>query len=223
MTPQQSAELAKIKSLLAGNEPIRWLFAGDSITHGALHTWGARDYTEHFSERVRFEMQRGRDHVIKTGISGWRVTGLAADLEWGVLQYRPHVVSINFGMNDCTGGAAALEAFGEAYLDVINKTRAHCGAAFIVHVPNAIFPEDKARFENLPAYSETVREVAAETGAALIDHPAEWREKILWYRMNDAIHPNDVGHREMAFSMFRLLGIFDAEKSEVCRLFVPAT
>lgn len=223
MTPQPSAELEKLKSLITSKDPVRWLFAGDSITHGALHTFGARDYTEHFSERIRYELGRSRDHVIKTGASGWRVTQLAADVEWGVLQYRPHGLSINFGMNDCLAGAAGIPAFKEAYLKVIAEARAKCGAAIIVHVPNAILPNDAARFANLPAYSDAVREVAATTGCVAIDHPEEWRGRVLMYRMSDAIHPNDVGHREMAFSMFRLLGLFDPEKSDVCRLFVPRT
>ena len=221
MTTAQTAELDKIKKLLVGPDPIRWVFSGDSITHGALHTFGARDYTEHFSERIRFELGRARDHVIKTGCSGWRVTQLAADIEWGLLQYRPQVVSINFGMNDCALGTAGLPAFREAYLKVIATAREKCGSAFILHVPNSIFSQDVARFPNLPAYCEVVREIASQTGTVLIDHPADWHGKYLWYRVSDAIHPNDIGHREMAFSMFRTLGIFDAEKSDVCRLFVP--
>ena len=53
--------------------PLRWVFTGDSITHGAVHTYGWRDYTELFSERLRYEMGRRRDMVIKTGISGWTI------------------------------------------------------------------------------------------------------------------------------------------------------
>ena len=50
------------------DEPLRWVFAGDSITHGALHTMGWRDYTELFSERLRHELKRPRDCVVKTGV-----------------------------------------------------------------------------------------------------------------------------------------------------------
>jgi acyl-CoA thioesterase I len=59
-----------LKNLLANKEPIIWVFTGDSITHGALHTFGWRSYVEHFAERVRFEMRRMTDVVINTGISG---------------------------------------------------------------------------------------------------------------------------------------------------------
>jgi hypothetical protein len=70
--------MEKIKALIGGREPVRWVFSGDSITHGALHTFGLRDYTELFSERVRFEMGRGLDVVMKTAISGKPSTPVAS-------------------------------------------------------------------------------------------------------------------------------------------------
>ena len=46
-----------IRRLLSRDAPVKWLFTGDSITHGALHTIGWRDYTELFSERVEVSSQ----------------------------------------------------------------------------------------------------------------------------------------------------------------------
>ena len=43
----------EIRALLGRAEPVRWVFTGDSITHGAAHTIGWRDYTELFDERAR--------------------------------------------------------------------------------------------------------------------------------------------------------------------------
>src|SRR5688572_4256077 len=83
---EATAGLAGIKQLVAAKEPITWVFTGDSITHGALHTKGWRSYPEHFAERVRWEMRRMRDVVINTGISGDRSGGLLADLDWRVLR-----------------------------------------------------------------------------------------------------------------------------------------
>src|SRR5580765_4964844 len=97
MKTESSSQM--IEGLMRSPEPIRWVFAGDSITHGALHTFGWRDYTELFAERVRWELGRMRDVVIKTGVSGWRVPDLKGDLTWSVLQHRPQVLSIALGMN----------------------------------------------------------------------------------------------------------------------------
>src|SRR5581483_4932046 len=91
---KKSDPFAAIKAVLKRKEPAIWLFTGDSITHGALHTLGWRSYPEHFAERVRWEMRRMRDVVINTGISGDTTNGLLADFEWRVLQFKPTVVSI---------------------------------------------------------------------------------------------------------------------------------
>jgi lysophospholipase L1-like esterase len=94
--------MKRIIERMKSEKPIKWVFTGDSITHGALHTWGARDYTEHFCERIRYEMNRIRDIVIKTGISGWTTGFIREDIEWNILQFKTDVVSIMIGMNDCT-------------------------------------------------------------------------------------------------------------------------
>src|SRR5437763_1523904 len=91
----------KIADLLAKpGGRVKWVFAGDSITHGALHSFGYRDYVEHFAERLRFEMHRTGDLVIKTASDGWRTKNLIDDLDASVLQFSPQVVSIHLGMND---------------------------------------------------------------------------------------------------------------------------
>ena len=216
--------LEAIKSTLADPNPVKWLFTGDSITHGAFHTLGHRDYAEHFAERVRWELRRVRDGVIKSAVNGWRITDLAADLEWNVLQYRPQIVSLNFGMNDCTGGAAGLTAFKVGYHEVLRRIRLETGAAIILHTPPGLLPLAPTRQDHIASYAEAVREIALETGAVLVDHFANWeaasKREVMVYWQSDAFHPNEYGHRAMAHLLFERLGIFDAQ-SAVCRLFVP--
>jgi lysophospholipase L1-like esterase len=213
-----------IKAVLADPAPVKWLFTGDSITHGAFHTLGHRDYTEHFAERVRWEMRRVRDGVIKSAVNGWRITDLAADLEWNVLQYRPEIVSLNFGMNDCTEGAEGLAAFKKGYHDVLRRIRSETGAAIILHTPPGLLPLAPTRQDYIACYVQAVREIAQEIGAVLVDHFANWeaasKREVMVYWQSDAFHPNEYGHRAMAHSLFRELGIFDSQ-SAVCRLFVP--
>ncbi len=217
-------DLNTIKRLLSKPEPTRWVFAGDSITHGALHTMGWRDYTELFSERLRYEMDRRRDCVIKTACSGWRIGDLAQDLEWTVLQHRPHVVSIALGMNDCGAGSSGREGFQGAYIEVVSRIRQASSAAIILHTPNRILPFDPLCNASIAEYACSVREVAEETQAILVDHYAEWeaaeKDQVLAYWMSDAIHPNECGHRVMARLLLRTLDLWDP-KSRVARLFVP--
>ncbi|NLT60395.1 MAG: SGNH/GDSL hydrolase family protein, partial [Candidatus Hydrogenedentes bacterium] len=66
--------------------------------------------------------------------------------------------------------------------------------------------------------------VAVETSAILVDQYAAFTEYAqksnLHYLMNDALHPNEYGHRFKANLLFQTLGIHDPE-STVCRLFIP--
>ena len=219
-----NTELEKIETLLGHQDHLKWLFTGDSITHGALHTMGWRDYTEHFSERIRFEMARVHDVVIKTAISGWRIDLIRDDLSWNVLQYQPHVVSIAVGMNDCNAGPAGLDSFQSQYLEVIDTIRKQTGAAVVVHTPPQILSLDQVRTLHLPSYVEAIRGIAQKSGALLVDDYEHWlaaeKRGVLQYWLSDSIHPNEYGHRAMAHLMLKKLNLWK-EDSYVCRLFVP--
>jgi acyl-CoA thioesterase-1 len=208
---------------LRAGDPLKWVFAGDSITHGALHTNGWRDYTELLSERVRYELKRSRDCVIKTGVSGWRIGKIASDLEWSVLQYQPQVVSIAIGMNDATAGEAGVTAFENAYREVITRVAAATDPILILHTPPRILPLDPTR-TTLQLYAEAVRRIAADTGAVLVDHHAAWepleQTGRIAYFLSNAIHPNEYGHRLMAATLLRTLNLWSPD-SGVGRLFVP--
>jgi lysophospholipase L1-like esterase len=217
-------DVAQIRRLLAGNAPLKYVFAGDSIAQGALHTMGWRDYTQLFAERVRFEMSRRQDVVINTAVSGWRIGDVAAGIDWGVLQFRPQVVSIAVGTNDCVDGEAGLVAFRATLDSVIDRVRDGAGAAVMLHTPPRLLPLDESRWSNLHLYVEQIRELAEAKKAALMDHYAEWSDAadggVPLHWLGDAIHPNEYGHRAMARLMFRTLGIWDSA-SDVCRLYIP--
>src|SRR5437763_63070 len=96
----------RVTHRFTAQQPTKWLFNGDSITHGALHTFGWRDYVELFHERLRFELARGMDVVINTAISGDSTRGLLETFDWRVAQFRPDVVFLMIGMNDCSTSRA---------------------------------------------------------------------------------------------------------------------
>lgn len=213
-----------ITRLLSGTEPTRWVFAGDSITHGAKHTWGERDFVEVFSERLRTEMRRGRDHVITTAISGWCIHDLEADVEWSLLQYRPHVASFMFGLNDCSASDQDVTAFTASYLRVIDLALDR-GAAVLLHTPNRLLAtETPERRANLPEYVNAVREIARIRDVVLIDHYAAWAaadengEIEFW--INHGCHPNGAGHRVLARLLFERLDLWEP-RSDTGAFLIP--
>lgn len=217
-----TAGVEGVKDLLAGMDPVAWVFTGDSITHGALHTKGWRSYPEHFAERVRWELKRMRDIVINTGISGDKTDGLLADLDWRVLHLKPDVVSIMLGMNDCTLGAVGRELFRKNLTAIVTKVKT-AGAIPILNTPNTIYLKNAETRAELPAYAQVVRDVALGTKAPLVDHFAHWetarpdQEALLKWLEDQSIHPGVFGHREFARQIFTDLGIYD-EKSPTCQL-----
>ena len=207
-------------SLLLKTKWITWVFIGDSITHGALHTDGWRSYPELFAERVRWEMRRYQDVVINTGISGDNVIGALKGIDYRVLRFKPGVVSIMYGINDNGAGEAGRAAFRTNLVEFLQLVR-KSGAIPILNTPNPMLAPEVRR-QDLPAYVQIIREVAGQEKVILVDHYDHWqkvkpnsRELSAW--MNDNIHPNYMGHREFANEIFRVIGIY-ATNSPTCQL-----
>ncbi len=212
-------DLEKIKVLLAAKDkPVIWLFTGDSITHGAKHTKGYRSYPEVFGERIRWEMQRMRDVVINTGISGNTTNNILADFEWRITQFKPAVVSLMLGTNDCIRKGITTEVFEQNLETIVTKIR-ESGAVPILHTPNTLIPEKAPdRGAALPLYVPIIRKVAESRNVVLVDNYQYWEDAMKngtpVYRqwLNDPIHPGETGHQEIARLLFKTLSIFDAKE-----------
>ncbi|HRJ70997.1 MAG TPA: SGNH/GDSL hydrolase family protein [Terrimicrobiaceae bacterium] len=221
--PHSFNSMHQISSILARPEPAKWVFYGDSITHGAFHTFGQRDYTEHFAERLRTELGRAQDIVMKTAISGNTTRALLETFDWRVASLQPDVVFVMIGMNDCsTGRDIPLAEFRSNLESVIRKIQA-LGAVPVLQTTCPILPNSAPDREgNFPQYMQAVRECAAALALPFVDHEEHWKAHSTqhYYWMSNAFHPNGAGHLAFAHELFRKLGIFDPA-SATCRLFVP--
>ena len=211
-------ELQQVKELLKKKEPNVWLFTGDSITHGAKHTMGYRSYPEIFEERMRWELARTRDWVINTGISSQTVRLILADFEWRVSRFSPSVVSIMIGTNDCAKADTPVDVFEKELTLFVNKVR-DLKAIPILHTPNPIILERAGERKTLPDYVTAIRKVAGEQQTILVDNDEYWTDRHKRYLnhvykqwLNDYLHPNHIGHQQIARLMFKTLEIFDPEQ-----------
>lgn len=191
--------------------PLVWVFAGDSITQGVLHTYGARCWVEHLHERLRWQLDRFLDAIINSGMSGWSAPQVLAEFDHLIGRYSPQVVSLSLGTNDCLRGEAGLPEFRSAMLELVEKSR-KLGATVILQTPALVTssaPTNRKQF--LPIYTVAVRDLASRHGCLLVDHEAHWKAKfgtqdpIAW--MDDHTHPNAVGHANMAQLVLETLGI----------------
>lgn len=218
--------LAALRARAADEQPILWNFLGDSITHGALHTWGRRDYVELFDERVRWQCRRILDVTVNTGFSGYTVPRVAAELEHRCLRFNPDVVSIMLGMNDAAAGPEGVAAFEAGYLELIANIRRETHALVFLHTPNRIDLANAQARLALPDYAEAIRHVAATADVPVCDHDCIWGEYerrfgSCLYLLNDPIHPNADGHMLFADTLLAWLGYGSLERKTPLEAFAP--
>ncbi len=218
--------MQRIQAFLKADYPVRWLFNGDSITHGIYHTYGCRDYTEMFSEHVRGDLARIHDLVIKSAYSGDTTIQLLDTFEHRVEAVRPHVVFYMIGMNDVHHPARAMpvEQFRQN-LDLLGQKTEKMGALAVLQTCNGIWgdPQSDYKNEQLELFMNVVRELAHERNWPLVDHHACWNAHSgawpLW--LNDPIHPNHFGHRVFFHHLIETLGAKAAHVTEQQRFHVP--
>lgn len=211
---EESAPLASVQRMLSGPQPVVWLFTGDGTTLGAMHTDGQRSFSEHFSERVRWEMRRQNDVVINTGISGDSSVKLLEQLDARVLRFQPDVVFLMTGMNDSILGDQGRGRFRKTLKKMLARFK-QASILPVLMTPPFVSPNKDPQRSDLPAYVEIVRGVAEEQHLALIDHWAHWDR--LHHELDDVrpwfsrgtIHPSATGHRELAGLIFHSLEIYD--------------
>lgn len=207
--------------LITGSEPVTWLFTGDSITHGALHTKGYKSFVELFGERIRGELSavypaRAADMVLNTGVSSMTTRDLMSNFNNWVTAMDPDVVFIAFGMNDSSNRMVPLEEYKSNLQSAITQVRSF-GAVPVLQTINTIRGDAASRIAHLPVYVEAIREVAEENNVLLVDHYRYWTEaetdethlKSTW--LNDSIHPGYIGMTHMASTIFKALGLNDPE------------
>jgi len=214
-------DLERLTGLIKQKEPLIWVFTGDSITHGAKHTHGYRSYPEIFGERVRWELGRVRDIVINTGISGNTTQTILGDPDWRIRQFKPSVVSLMIGTNDCSNKKdISPEAF-ERNLDALLTVIRELNAIPIFHTPNVIIKEKAPERERLSEYVSVIQNFTKRKEVILVDNYTYWQNAIQnqgeatifknW--LNDPLHPNGPGHVEIARLMFKTLSMYDPQAS----------
>lgn len=222
---------APIKKLVESNKerPLRWLFVGDSITHGALHTHGYDSFPQLFEKFIRDEKGRVNDVVINTGVSGAKAKDQFDHYQARFETYKnlADVVFIMFGTND-SGNDVTLDAFRSYLRKMIADIKA-VGAIPVLRVPNTWQDDLGNRNERLDPYVPVIEECAKEAQIVLIHHYDQWMKAAShnpslvkrggWIAEGDGsgIHPGALGQLSMFHTAIQCLDLWD-EESEMARL-----
>ena len=218
---------AALRGLLASGTPRTWVFTGDSITHGLIHTRGARNYVDHLHELIRGDAGRVQDAVLNTAITGWRADLILGDFDRRVAHWRPDVVTLMIGTNDCTtewlDPVIEVPEFADSIAEFVRRVRV-LGALPLLQTPPTVdlrHAPDRAR---IGEFAQAIRDVAARDDVILVDQHAAFtafsagtgpgNEDMAWGLLDDAFHPSAAGHALLALGWAEVLG-FDAPGSRV--------
>lgn len=199
-------------SLILKPKPMKWLFVGDSITHGALHTCGYDSLPQLWEKYIRRDWGRRDDIVLNTGVSGATADEYLKRLN---IRYSPYadadVVVIMFGTNDCCfPGEIDTKRFKMQLCSIVDDVRSH-GSQAVLRVPQPQREDAGERTRAIVPFVQAVREVAQEKDVLVVDHFLHF--SVLRQRdpeaflslMSDGVHPNAQGQyrmfREMAYAV----------------------
>ena len=229
-----SMDLVKIADHAAKKtkDPWTWVFYGDSITHGASHTWGWRSFPEIFHERVRWEYHLSNDAVINSGRSGNTTFDLLNEAQYQrrVRRYTPQVVFVLIGCNDIVHGkCGGAEGFRSRLENLVQRIQKD-GAIVVLQTYNTINAKlwwgkknpYVQRLLAFPEFNQVIRDTAVKYNTILVDHEKYWKKHasspaILQEWLGEYIHPGAKGHLEMAKLILKTLNLYD-ENSRCCHV-----
>ena len=196
------AQLAAASPLLEfGESPKTIVCLGDSVTGVYYHTGGRRAYPEMLEIAIRKAVPTANVKVINAGISGHSTTEGLARLDRDVLQHKPDLVTISFGLNDMT--RLSEEQFGKNLETLIARCR-EANVQVVLCTPNAVITTGGRPVEKLVRYCEKIRETGRTLKVPVCDQFAAgeaFRARDAWawrLTLSDEIHPNMDGHKLMA-------------------------
>lgn len=214
------------------NDPVVIVCLGDSVTHGCFEVfWNEQGnldteyrvqcgYAKQLERTLCALYPAAAPTVINAGISGDTATGALKRLDRDVLRFKPDLVTVNFGLNDCTEQDfdKNLRQYKKSMTAIFEKVLA-AGSECMLVTPNFkceyvshIFTDDRlreiaaeqARHQTqglLDQYVDTARRCAWASGVPVADAYAKWQAlkksgvdttKLLANRIN---HPTEEAHR----------------------------
>lgn len=210
-------QLPRAKARLANREPMSIVTLGDSISAGANASalYDAPPRQPAYPELVRRHLSEkfhGKVTMTNLAVGG-------TDTAWGmtqvdkVVEAKPDLVIIAFGMNDAAG--RSKQSYYENSKSMIVGIRERLPECEFILVASMLGNRDWVRLqqERFPQFRDALRELA-EPDVALADLTSIWTGilelKQDWDQTGNGVnHPNDFGHRIYAQVMTTLLDPHD--------------
>lgn len=194
--------LDRVKAMLAaGEQEVRVVAFGDSITGVYYHTGGRRAWCAMLGIALGKAYPKAKLQMFNAGISGNTTDAGLKRIERDVVARKPHLVVVMFGMNDVC--RRKPEQFRANLRTIVGRCRA-VGAAVVLCTPNSTYANERRPMNQLGAYAQVVRDVARELAVPLADcfeayEALRKHDETEWMLlMSETIHPAMLGHRLFA-------------------------
>ena len=204
--------------------PIRKIVAfGDSVTYGISASRPERCWVNRLT-RMLEEYQESPIQVINQGLCGniisrdcgaYEIAAKPVGLErmqQDVIDYRPDLVLIAFGLNDARGGAT-VEEFAQGYQCMIDQLRKALPDATLVAV-NLYYMHESfytscegwthSSYALTDQFNEVIEQLAEKNELLYADVYAA-QKGVDWAVCADHCHPNDLGHLLIANRVFEAI------------------
>ncbi|MGA1823654.1 MAG: GDSL-type esterase/lipase family protein [bacterium] len=184
------------KNTISGMEnPCKILCFGDSLTAG---------YTPLFVHKFNKEFPGIKADIINAGIGGETSRDALKRLT-GLLEEKPTIVVVGFGMNDMAK-AISQQEFTDNISKIVDAfVQTNARVLLLTLNPIYTFPDDKNAL--IDQFNLIIKEVAYQKHIRIIDINSLWRQEIKpWYKgLHDAVHPNELGYQIYCKAILRII------------------
>ena len=199
--PSQIEFLPKTREKLQRDDNVKIVAFGDSITAGGDATEPKLIFWQRYADALQEKYPRAKVEAINGSTGGDRTGEGLARLQEKVLNQKPDLVLIGFGMNDhnIAGFGTPLATFTNNLAAMIDRIRKETDAEIILYSTFPPNPKWHYGSHNMEAYALATEQVAREKRCAFADVYHNWlaiesKKKPEDLLANNINHPNDFGH-----------------------------
>ena len=197
--PSQAHLLKNTRAKLAGGELVKIVAFGDSITAGGDATKPELIFWRRWADELQRKHPRAHVAVVNGATGGDSTVQGLQRLQAKVLDEKPDLVLIGFGMNDHNKGGVPIPQFEQNLKQMIARIRGETPAEIVLLSAFPPNPQWKFGSQRMPDYATATERVARETGCAFADVFNNWQAMAARKKPEDLLgnninHPNDFGH-----------------------------
>jgi acyl-CoA thioesterase I len=197
--PPQTQFLRSVQARLLAGKPLKIVAFGDSITAGGDATKPELIFWRRWADDLQRRFPRAQVTAINGATGGDSTVQGLQRLQAKVLDEKPDLVLIGFGMNDHNLGGVPIPQFEHNLKEMIARIRSETPAEVILF--SAFPPNPKWKFgsHHMADYAAATARVAVEASCAYADVFTNWESLAARKKPEDLLgnninHPNDFGH-----------------------------